>query len=549
MKFLSIALAALVGVSEGRKVVNTAEFNHRITNNMVNKSVLLKGARPYNINAIRHLEDEEENAFEITGEYSIQFNNCISMTVQNADIAADANLIEMVENGDLVSDKDYILFNVCKTEYCSYYGEDDKMTFIADVGTYFQAISQYLPAKVEEYCEACEENYDYCYAMSTGAQYYPEGYEPEEEEEEAEEEEEEESEDEEDGDDEDDGEDEDDEDRRLAKKVNRKLKKNKNRKLAENQVLKFVDCGMCKDYECLDFHDKSSNGYYDEDGEYVDAELDDAMEWLDGFSECAETNAYMDDYLIYSNLMCNAEGTGLEIGLFLDEDCYMYSSKLAFSDIMQDADTTYFNMISDVVEFTFTNDGIECYNPEIVWYNEVDYYYEQMEAAENGEEEEEEEEEDDGEAPEAAEWCQELVQEDVAVDIDDCGGYEAEEAEDSDDDYAAKYDWFKSELTAEQSEAIGAVCTVYTSEASNDDADGSSSSGYTPHTVYNGENGSLFNYDKASSGNGGMSGGAIFGVILLLVCVAGGAAAFFTKKSGSNADKKKPLINEEGTMA
>jgi len=327
------------------------------------------------------------------------------------------------------------------------------------------------------------------------------------------------------------------------------LKKNKNRKLAENQVLKFVDCGMCKDYECLDFHDKSSNGYYDEDGEYVDAELDDAMEWLDGFSECAETNAYMDDYLIYSNLMCNAEGTGLEIGLFLDEDCYMYSSKLAFSDIMQDADTTYFNMISDVVEFTFTNDGIECYNPEIVWYNEVDYYYEQMEAAENGEEEEEEEEEDDGEAPEAAEWCQELVQEDVAVDIDDCGGYEAEEAEDSDDDYAAKYDWFKSELTQEQSEAIGAVCTVYTSEASNDDAAGGSSSGYTPHTVYNGENGSLFNYDKASSGNGGMSGGAIFGVILLLVCVAGGAAAFFTKKSGSNADKKKPLINEEGTMA
>ena len=141
MKFLSIALAALVGVSEGRKVVNTAEFNHRITNNMVNKSVLLKGARPYNMNAIRHLEEEEENAFEITGEYSIQFNNCISMTVQNADIAADANLIEMVENGDLVSDKDYILFNVCKTEYCSYYGEDDKMTFIADVGTYFQALS------------------------------------------------------------------------------------------------------------------------------------------------------------------------------------------------------------------------------------------------------------------------------------------------------------------------------------------------------------------------------------------------------------------------
>merc|ERR1712238_513854 len=130
---------------------------------------------------------------------------------------------------------------------------------------------------------------------------------------------------------------------------------------------KFVDCQMCADYECLDFHESSSNGYYDEDGEYVEAELDDAMEWLNGFSECAETNAYLDDYLVYSNLMCNAEGTGLEVGLFLDEECLMYTSKLAFADIMQEA---------------------------------------------------------------------------VAVDVADCGGYEAEEEEDGDDaGYAAQYDW------------------------------------------------------------------------------------------------------------
>merc|ERR1711957_834360 len=220
-----------------------------------------------------------------------------------------------------------------------------------------------------------------------------------------------------------------------------------------------------------------------------------------------------------------------------------YSSKLAFSDIMQDADTTYYNMISDVVEFTFTNDGIECYNPEVVWYNE------QMEAAENGDDDEEEEEDDDEEEeePEAAEWCQELVQEDVAVDIADCGGYEAEEAEEGDDDYAAQYDWYVFELTADQYEDIGAVCTVYSTEGqANDDAN--AEDGYTSHTVYNGENAGLFNYDKASSGGDGMSGGAIFGIILLLIAGAGGAAAFFMKKSGGSADKKKPLINE-GTMA
>jgi len=538
MKFLPLALAALVGFTEGRKIVNTAELNRRMQDGSVNRSVLMQGAKPYNKAATRQLDEDE--GFEITGKYSIQFNTCISMTVQNADLAADANFIEMAANGDLVSDRDYILFNVCETEYCSYYAEEDKMTFIAEVGTYFQAISQYLPTKVEEYCEACEDNYDYCYALSTGAQYYPEGYEEEEEEEE------------EDDEDDEDDEDEDEDERRLRRLTQKSPKPRKlRRKLEDNYVLKFVDCQMCADYECLDFHESSANGYYDEDGEYVEAELDDAMEWLNGFSACAETNAYLDDYLVYSNLMCNAEGTGLEVGLFLDENCLMYTSKLAFADIMQDADNTYYNMISDVVEFTFTNEGIECYNPEVVWYNEVDYYYEQMEAAENGDDEAEEEDEDEEEEeePEAAEWCQELVQEDVAVDVADCGGYEAEEEEEGDDDYAAQYDWYVFDLTANQYEDIGAVCLVYSTEGQVTDDDGNAGNGgYVSNTVYNGDNEGLFNYDKASASGGGMSGGAIFFVILVVVACAGGAAAFFMKKSGGSADKKKPLINE-GTMA
>lgn len=470
------------------------------------------------------------------------------MTVQSDDLMEDANLIAMAANGDLVADKDYIIFNVCETQYCSYYAEDEKMSFIAEVGTYFQAISQYLPNKVQEYCEACEDNYDYCYAKSTGATYYPEGYEPEEEEEEEEEAAEEEGEEGEEGEEEEGEEGEEEEgDRRLAKK-SRKLK---GRKLAANQVIKFVDCQMCADYECLDFHEKTSNGYYDEDGEYVEAELDDAMEWLNGFSECAETNAYMDDYQIFSNLMCNAEGTGLEIGLFLDEDCTLYTPKLAFANIMQDADKTYYNMISDVVEFTFTNEGIECYNPEVVWYNEVDYYYEQMEAAQNGEEEEEEDEEDE-EEPEAAEWCQQLVDEDAAVDLYDCGAYEAEEENDDQegDDYVSNYDWYSFELTEEQIDDMSAVCAVYTGMINAANSEYNEKKGeytkYKPHTTYNGNNEGLFNYDKQST-KSGMSGGAIFGIIVLLA-VGGGAAAFFMSNA-SSSDKKKPLIESEGTLA
>jgi len=540
MKFLTLALAAVVGLTEGKKISST-ELSNRMQNGLVNKSVLMRGAKPYNNAAKRKLDEEE--AFEITGKYSIQFSTCTSMSVQNDEILEDENLAAMAANGDLVSDKDYIIFNVCETEYCEYYGEDQKMSFIAEVGVYFAAVSQYLPTKVEEYCEACEDNYDYCYAKSTGTTYYPEGYEPEEEEEEEEEsdESEEEQEDEE----------EDEEDRRRKLKKSRKLK---GRKLANNEVIQFVDCDQCASYECLDFHTQTVNSYYDEDGEYVEAELDDAMEWLNGFSECAETNAYMDDYQIYSNLMCNSAGTGLEIGLFLDEDCTLYTPKLAFKNIMQDADTTYFNMISDVVEFTFTNEGIECYNPEVVWYNEVDYYYEQMEAAQNDDEEEEEEEDDDEEEEmEAGEWCQELVQEDTAVDLYDCAGYAAEEEEEEEeeenDDAAVYYDWYTYELAEEQVEDIQSVCAVFTgmTAAANAevDANDGSYSNYKPRTTYNPEHENLFNYDKPSSQS---SGGSVFMWVLILAVVGGGAGAYFMQKS-STGDKNKPLIEAEGTLA
>jgi hypothetical protein len=351
--------------------------------------------------------------------------------------------------------------------------------------------------------------------MANGQQYYPEGYEEQQQE----------NQDQQQDEGEEDNAEEEDGGRRKA------------RKLANGQVIKFIDCQMCADYECLDFQMTNSNGYYDENGDYVEAELDDAMEWLNGFSECSETYAYLDEYLLYSGLMCNADGDGLEIGLFLDEDCTMYTPKVAFKDVMQSADSTYYGMISEIVEFTFTNDGIECYDPEVVWYNEVDYYYEQM----NGEQQQEQEE-DNGEAPEAAEWCKEVVEND-AVDLYDCGGYYPENDNNQEgDDYVNQYEWYQYELTADDAEDVMAVCyAVQQMEGE-----------LHKHTVFNSEHEGLFDYhrNKKTTTSSGMSGGAIAGiVVLVLVAVGGafGAMTYFKNKSGE--DKKKPLINEEGQLA
>ena len=547
MKFLALALTAVVGLTEGKKI-GSAEINRRMQNGLVNKSVLMRGAQPYNEAAKRKLE--EEDAWEITGEYSIVFNTCTSMSVQNDQIYEDSTLSYMASNGDLVSDKDFIIFDVCKTGYCS--SGSGKMTFIADVGTYFSAISQYLPSKVEQYCQACEESYDYCYAMAKGYTYYPEGYEQEEEAEEEEEEAEEEEAEEEEAEEE-----EADEAEEEAEEGEGERKKK--RKLAQNEIVKFIDCDMCAEYECLDFH-QSSKGYYDEDGEYVEAQLDDAMEWLNGFSECSETSAYLENYPVYAGLMCNAKGTGIEIGLFMDDECTLYTPTLAYKNIMETSDIVYYNMVSDVVEFTFNNDGIECYNPEVTWYNEVDYYYEQMEKAANGEEEEEEAEDEEYEAPEAAEWCQGIVGDDSSaplygcdIEYDDDAAEEEEEEQDEDGNgYPVDY-----ELDEEAMDDISSVCAVYTgmtapayAKTSSSSSSSSSSSGssptYTPHTIYNPKHETLFDYSKGSAA---ATTGKVFGYIVLVGVVGAGAAYFFMQKKGAS-DKKAPLIAEtEGTMA
>jgi hypothetical protein len=517
MKFLAIALASLTGFSEAKKIIDKVELNRRLKNGLVNKQTLMAGAKPANEYTKRKLD---QNAFQINGKYSIQFDHCLSLTVQNDDLWQDANYVDMAANGDLISAKDYIIFNVCETEYCSYDSEDDKLTFIADVGTYFQALSQYLPTKVEEYCQACEQNYDYCYAQYSGEQYYPEGYQPEEEEEEEQAVEEE-------ADAEEQAEDEQAEDEQAEG----------GRKLQNGQVVKFINCQMCADYECLDFQQTSSNGYTNENGEYVEVELNEAIEWLNGFSECAQTYAYLDEYVLYSGLMCNAYGNGLEIGLYLDEECTMYTPKIAYKDVMQSADQAYYGMIHDVVEFTFTNDGIECYDPEVVWYNEVDYYYQNQ----NAEQQDGEQEEDNGEVPEAAQWCQELVRDDSAVDLYDCGGYAPEDNGDEEgDDYVNTYAWYSYELKAEDAENVQAVCYVVQNLQGEH------------HSSYNGNLESLFDYKKTnkSGSSGGLSPGGIAGIVILVLVVVGAVAGgmFFLKKKDST-DKKKPLINEEGQLA
>ena len=146
MKFSLTAFLAAVGLTEAKKLLN--------------KKALLRNAVPVDRNGNRRLEQEE---FEINGQYSIQFNHCLSLKIaadEYEDVIFDNNVIGYTKEGKVLAQTSYVLFNVCQTEYC-YYQNDDNL-YMVDLPTYMGAIIEGKQQLAEGFCQACEESYETC---------------------------------------------------------------------------------------------------------------------------------------------------------------------------------------------------------------------------------------------------------------------------------------------------------------------------------------------------------------------------------------------------
>ena len=58
---------------------------------------------------------------------------------------------------------------------------------------------------------------------------------------------------------------------------------------------------------------------------------------------------------LFSGWMCNSDGSGIEIGVFIDQYCRMYHKKLDFADYMQNDDYQYYYQSQDVIPYMFTS--------------------------------------------------------------------------------------------------------------------------------------------------------------------------------------------------
>lgn len=493
----------------------------------VRKSALMKSAVKVDSNMIPQRRLDEDDQFQVTSSYSIQFSTCVSLTMEaDQDTMFGDDTIEYTKNGKIVAEKSYALFNLCETDNCYY---ADENLYMVELSEFMQATVDYEPERVKQYCETCQEAQNWCqYGQyeddavddAADADENEDGDEDEDENDEGEDENDEEDEDEDGGD-----------RRRLSRR--RKLK---------NNNFEVVDCDTCESMECFQDEDEQDDGErrrrLDED-DAVEVDMEGVAQWVEGIAQCQQTEAVLGNYNLYAGFICNSDGSGVEIGLFLDEDCTVFTSAEYYSNVVGDDDAPYYEMSQDVVTYPFLNDLNCAERPEYITPEE----YEEKQQEDQDEDEEDEDEED-----RVNDVCENLFGDDTRS-LEDCdaNGEEDEEGDDQvegeEEDY---YNWYTYLLSADDADDATAVCyLIQTMEGE-----------YT--VVYEGDSsggssGGFYDYSSKSSGSDGQSANVALIVIgllaaaIALVCIV--QNCFSTGKAGDS--RRENLLNKgrKGALA
>jgi hypothetical protein len=352
----------------------------------------------------------------------------------------------------------------------------------------------------------------------------------------------------------------------------------------EPAFVETVTCAKCEELKCFEDDweydvDETPDQYtaYEYAGEeaaanqqqqqqeevvYDDVDPDDLATWITNIAGCMQTEYVQDDQSLYAGFMCNAQGNGIEIGLFLDKYCSIYTSVLSFHQVIfgdtnNDAEgeeaaqgggngnngnngnvdteaISFLHSAQAVVTYPFTHD-IDCSDYMIYatpWgsYQSSSYYSSSLERA--------------------SQWCRYLFQ-GTSVKLDDCDGdgahdksnyYVSEAAEDT----YELYDFYSFMLSQEELQNQVTVCQVIKSMNGK----------YVP--VFDESGGTNFEYTKVNTYtssrfpfvSGDFQGVKIFGLcalmLIFLVAFLGFLKDYFCLKAPVLTKEK--LVIENGNV-
>lgn len=511
MNFSFIALTMALATASAAPVARK-NFKLNGTRNLRKDSpltkALMKNARPYKA-ANGTSRKLEENGFD--GSYNFKFDKCVD--IKTYDEGNFENYADAITAGTVVPTKSFVIFHVCTDATCDYDSEDD--LYIVDLPTYLGTVATFHAQGKANYCEACQEFADTCAVeeeeeeveedadaeeadAEAEAEDEPEEDEPEEEEEERAEEENREEENREGEEQEGDG---------------RKLKKTRRTKQTQRRTKQAIDCDQCQAYEC-----------YAEQEEGADDLDEQAAEWIKGVAECAQAEIQYNGADVFYGAMCDDYGDGVELAVFLDDKCSLYSKDIAFNQIYYKEEGNdaynYLTYAENYIKKAFANEmsclAVEYYDPN------------------------EEQNEDEEERYEMNGYCQQVLKNN-AYDYTQCEEDEdAQQLYTEDGTYAYDVE-YNNNLKAE------AVCAVIKRMEN---------AGDYYHAYDASSSGTWYKRDKhgkivveSQKGSSGLSGGAIFGIIAAIAVVIGGAAFAVMKKKQKKGDIAESAEYQGGALS
>jgi len=298
------------------------------------------------------------------------------------------------------------------------------------------------------------------------------------------------------------------------------------RKLQNNNGnFEVVDCYTCAARNCFeDEGDGNNNNNGNDEYEVNDENI---AAWVENLLACAQTEQVWGDANLYTGFICNSDGSGVEIGVFLDEDCSIYTSNYNYKNVMDQNELGLMYNSQEIVTYPFLND-IDC--AEAVEYITPEEY-EEMQA--NGEDQNQNGEQDNN----ANEYCQGVF-ENNALSINDCDGdgQEDEEEDNVEEEEEQGYDWYTYLISAEDAEDDAAVCKVlqtlegeYGVVYDSNEEEGS---------------GSIYTYNTGSTGfwGGNDNSAGLIAAIVIGIIVALAACFFALRSSASKQSGKKERL-------
>jgi hypothetical protein len=304
------------------------------------------------------------------------------------------------------------------------------------------------------------------------------------------------------------------------------------RKLTSRRA-EYIDCDKCLAYECYQA-DAEEGQEQEQNGEdNLDMQV---SEFIKKISECEASGSQWNGIDLYYGAICSPYGDGVELAVFVDEDCTMYTTEKSFNNVYNPyANGENYNYLTYAENYIKTafSDTMSCLEPEYVAYGQ--------EADENQAQEEE--------RYEINEYCQQILQDDAMDYSNGCEANENEEQQQGEQQQEKVVNGYYYDVNFDGEGDINEVCAAVKKMESEGSAfyhaynEEKSGSWYTRD-----KKGQIINASQQGSSSG-LSGGAIFGIIALIATVVGGAAFVMLKKKSKKGDIAESAEYQGGVLS